>query len=92
MSTGAAQPREKEYLKRRQPVPVLIGGAALDERPDRGIAFVVDLTERKRAEETPADTKLCAAAKPISGSTRLSRTGTWVSECRYCSPFKSFEP
>jgi PAS domain S-box-containing protein len=52
MSTGAAQPREKEYLRRDgSRVPLLIGGAALAERPDRGIAFVVDLTGHKRAEE-----------------------------------------
>jgi PAS domain S-box-containing protein len=52
MSTGAAQPREKEYLRRDgSRVPVLIGGAAFGERLDRGIAFVLDVTERKRAEQ-----------------------------------------
>src|SRR5947209_10001107 len=50
MSTGAAQPREKEYFRRDgSRVPVLIGGAALGL--DRGVAFVVDLTERKQAAE-----------------------------------------
>src|SRR5208283_2679728 len=32
-------------------VPVLIGAAAFDEKRDSGVAFVLDLTERKRAEE-----------------------------------------
>jgi signal transduction histidine kinase len=32
-------------------VPVLIGAAAFDERRDQGVAFVLDLTERKEAEE-----------------------------------------
>jgi C4-dicarboxylate-specific signal transduction histidine kinase len=32
-------------------VPVLIGSAAFDEQRDQGVAFVLDLTERKRAEE-----------------------------------------
>jgi C4-dicarboxylate-specific signal transduction histidine kinase len=31
-------------------VPVLIGSAAFDEQRDQGVAFVLDLTERKRAE------------------------------------------
>jgi C4-dicarboxylate-specific signal transduction histidine kinase len=33
-------------------VPVLIGPAAFDEQRDQGVTFVLDLTERKRAEET----------------------------------------
>jgi C4-dicarboxylate-specific signal transduction histidine kinase len=32
-------------------VSVLIGSAAFDEQRDQGVAFVLDLTERKRAEE-----------------------------------------
>ena len=31
-------------------MPVLIGSAAFDEERDQGVAFVLDLTERKRAE------------------------------------------
>jgi PAS domain S-box-containing protein len=50
--TGTAQPYEKEYfLKSGGRVPVLVGAATFGGRHDKGMAFVVDLTERKRAEE-----------------------------------------
>jgi PAS domain S-box-containing protein len=50
--TGTFQPYEKEYFHNDgSRVPVLVGGAAFDERRDQAVAFVVDLTERKRAEE-----------------------------------------
>ena len=32
-------------------MPVLIGGALFEEGGNEGVAFVLDLTERKRAEE-----------------------------------------
>ncbi|SDK16718.1 PAS domain S-box-containing protein [Bradyrhizobium sp. Rc2d] len=51
-ATGTAQPYEKEYfLKSGARVPVLVGAATFGGRHDQGMAFVVDLTERKRAEE-----------------------------------------
>ncbi|MBR1246495.1 PAS domain S-box protein [Bradyrhizobium sp. AUGA SZCCT0169] len=49
---GTAQPFEKEYLRKDgSRVPVLIGGAMFEEGTNQGVGFVLDLTERKRAEE-----------------------------------------
>ena len=33
-------------------MPVLIGGASYEQGASQGVAFVLDLTERKAAEET----------------------------------------
>lgn len=49
---GTAQPFEKEYLRKDgSRVPVLIGGAMFEQGSNQGVGFVLDLTERKRAEE-----------------------------------------
>jgi PAS domain S-box-containing protein len=50
-TTGTVQPREKEYFRKDgSRVPVLVARAIFEWKPDEGVAFVLDLTERKRAE------------------------------------------
>ena len=50
-SSGRFEPFEKEYTRKDGTcVPVLIGGATFEEGGNQGVAFVLDLTERKRAE------------------------------------------
>jgi PAS domain S-box-containing protein len=51
-TTGVAHPYEKEFFHRDgNRVPVLIGAANFDDYGNRGVAFVLDRTEGKRAEE-----------------------------------------
>jgi PAS domain S-box-containing protein len=50
--SGVVEPYEKEFLRKDgSRVPVLIGAAKLRGAEDRCVCFVLDLTERKRAEE-----------------------------------------
>ena len=51
-SSGRFKPFEKEFTRKDgSRVPILIGGATFEEGGNQGVAFVLDLTERKRAEE-----------------------------------------
>ncbi|OCK59775.1 ATPase [Bradyrhizobium sp. LMTR 3] len=49
---GTVQPSEKEYFRKDgSRVPVLLGGVMFEQSPNQGVSFVLDLTERKRADE-----------------------------------------
>ncbi|MEA2730031.1 MAG: hypothetical protein QOF70_4506 [Acetobacteraceae bacterium] len=55
---GSLQPFEKEFFRKdRSRVPVLIGLASFKEGGNQGVAFVLDLTERKRAEAEARDSE-----------------------------------
>ena len=49
--SGSATPFEKEFIRKDgSRLPVLIGVTLFEQSQDTGVAFVLDLTERKRAE------------------------------------------
>jgi PAS domain S-box-containing protein len=57
-AAGTVQPREKEYFRKDgSRVPILLGATAFGDRQDEGVAFVLDLTERKHVEGTLRDTQ-----------------------------------
>jgi PAS domain S-box-containing protein len=51
-ATGMMQVREKEYFRKDgSRVPVLIGAACFEDEPNQGVAYILDLSKQKRAEE-----------------------------------------
>jgi PAS domain S-box-containing protein len=73
-SSGHFPPFEKEYTRKDGTrVPVLMGGAVFEEGGNQGMAYVLDLTERKKAEDL-----LRRSEAYLADSQRLSHTGTAV--------------
>lgn len=70
---GTAQPFEKEFFRKGGGrVPVLVGGALFEEGGQEGVAFVLDLSEQKRAEEA-----LRRSEAYLAEAQKLSHTGSW---------------
>ena len=70
-ASGTSQAYEKEYLRRDgSRVPVLVGAAPFGQRRDQGVAFVVDLSEVKRA-----DGELRKAQQELAYANRVATMG-----------------
>ncbi|WP_050044937.1 PAS domain S-box protein [Bradyrhizobium sp. LTSP849] len=62
-SGGRFEPFEKEFTRKDgSRVPILIGGATFEEGGNQGVAFVLDLTERKRVEDALREREIQLAA------------------------------
>ena len=96
-STGIAPTYEMQlFRKDGSRVPVLCGAATFDEARGQAVAFVVDLTERKRADEVlrlseeraraeerlraANEVELSRAHRALIDAQRLSRTGSYIAD------------
>jgi PAS domain S-box-containing protein len=77
-ATGTLRPYEKEYFRSdRSRVPVLVGSAVFEEGQNDGVAFVLDLSEQKRAEEAlrRSQAYLAEAQAELAHVTRVTALG-----------------
>jgi PAS domain S-box-containing protein len=75
---GSCKAYEKEYLRNDgSRVPVLVGAAALGGPRDQGVAFVLDLTERKEAEQNlrESERRYREAQAELAHVTRVTTLG-----------------
>jgi signal transduction histidine kinase len=71
---GTCDLHEKEFLRRdRSRVPVLIAAATIEETTNENVAFVLDLTERKRAEQELAASRRRIVAAADEARRRIER-------------------
>jgi PAS domain S-box-containing protein len=77
-ATGSCKAYEKEYLRiDGSRVPVLVGAAALGGPRDQGVSFVLDLTERKEAEQNlrESERRYREAQAELAHVTRVTTLG-----------------
>jgi PAS domain S-box-containing protein len=73
-ATGTAQPFEREFFRKDGTrVPVLMGGALFQEGGNEGVAFVLDLSEQKQADEA-----LRSSEAYLAEAQTLSQTASWA--------------
>jgi PAS domain S-box-containing protein len=82
---GGCQSYEKEYIRKDgRRIPVLLGGAHMEGSQEHGVGFVLDLTERKKAEAElatrrveakRAEEQLLALQAELAHATRVTTLG-----------------
>ncbi|HEY2530717.1 MAG TPA: AAA family ATPase, partial [Xanthobacteraceae bacterium] len=77
-ATGSCKPFEKEFFRKDgSRVPVLVGGAFFERKPDEGVVFVIDMTDRKRAAEKlrASEQRLLDAQMELAHANRVTMMG-----------------
>jgi PAS domain S-box-containing protein len=77
-ATRTVRPCEKEYFRKDgSRVPVLVARALFEWKPDEGVSFVVDMTDRKRAEERlrASEQRFLDAQMELAHVTRVTTLG-----------------
>jgi PAS domain S-box-containing protein len=75
---GAALPYEKEFVRKDGGrVPVMIGAAIFEDSQRQGVAFVLDLTEQRRAQEAlrQREAELAETRADLAHVTRVAALG-----------------
>jgi PAS domain S-box-containing protein len=74
IQTGTVQPFESElFRKDGSRVPILVAGALFEEAGNEGVAFVLDLSEQKRAEQS-----LRRSESYLAQAQQLAHIGSWA--------------
>jgi PAS domain S-box-containing protein len=77
-ATGSCRSYEKEFFRKDgSRVPILIAGARFEWNREEGVAFVIDMTDRKRAEEKlrASEQRLLDAQMALAHVNRVTTTG-----------------